>query len=251
MSSSAGVDFRSDDDAAVRAIEEINPASITRNIEFAGRILKRAAGFTFTGPRTLGKRDDSDPGPKTAESIGTYHTHSGEFEPSDETFSPTDKVKATLGKELSFLGTPRGRILKFTPVDLLSPIEQAFNPTGVVETLKPPPFNSAHALGSALGRWAVDRPSTGDNWDTVFFPDGSVVWTQGTGTDRFAALGTGTWGIQDDDILILWRADLTESWPLPLRPKRQVSVESTGARLIAKRTEGPGENPKSKFAVSA
>jgi hypothetical protein len=249
MTSRAGDVFLSAKGAAIAAIEEINPTSIARNIEFAGRVLERTTGFTFVAPRTLGKKNDSDPGPKTAGSVGTYHTHSGEFEPTDEIFSPTDKLKATMGKELSFLGTPRGRILQYTPIDLLSPFEQSMNPDGLVETLKFPRFNSAHELGAALGRWAVERPSTGDSWDVIYFNDGSVGWTQGTGADRFVKHGTGSWWIQNDNIMVLWRADLAETWPLPLRPKRQIGLESTGARLVARRTEGPDQNPKSKFSV--
>ena len=50
--------------------------------------------------------------------------HGGEFEETDEVFSPKDKLKATLGKEVSYLGTPYQRILKYTPVDLLPAGEQ-------------------------------------------------------------------------------------------------------------------------------
>src|ERR1700730_3480818 len=181
MTSRAGDVFLSAKDAGIAAIEEINPTSIARNVEFAGRVLTRNTGFTFTAPRTLGRRDDSDPGQKTPESVGMYHAHAGEFEPTDEIFSPIDKGKATMHKELSFLGTPRGRILRFTPIDLLSPFEQGANLGGLVETLKFPQFNSAHQMGAACGRWAIDRPSTGDSWDVVYFTDASVVWTQGTG----------------------------------------------------------------------
>lgn len=250
MASKAGRIFPSEDEAAIAAIEEINPVSIARNIEFAGRIVERDTGFTFTPARTLNLKDNSDPGPKIAGSIGSYHTHSGEFEATDEVFSPSDKAKATLGKELSFFGTPRGRILKYTPIDLLPPYEQGLNPTGVVEILKFPAYNIAHERGSLLGRWGVDRPKSGDTWDVIFFADASAVWTQGTGKEKFVALGTGTWWTKDDNIVTLWRADLAEFWPLPLRPKKQVGAESTGARLVARKTEESTENPKSKFSIS-
>jgi hypothetical protein len=66
---------------------------------------------------------------------GTYHTHGGEFEETDEIFSPMDMAKATFGKEVSYLGTPCQRILKYTPIDLLPPEEQSANPTGRVDIL--------------------------------------------------------------------------------------------------------------------
>lgn len=131
--------FSSANAAAIAAIEDINPTSISRNVEFAGRIFRRANGaYSFTEPQTLNSSDDSNAGPKVAgvTNIGTYHTHAGGFNETDEIFSPKDKLKATLGKELSYLGTPHQRILKFTPVDLLSKQEQANSSTGTVEFLR-------------------------------------------------------------------------------------------------------------------
>ena len=251
MTNRAGMIFQTADGAATAAIEDINPTSIAQNFEYAGRILQRANGFTFTAAQTLRLRDDSFAGAKTADSVGTYHTHSGEFEPTDETFSPKDLVKATLGKELSYMGTPRGRILKFTPIDLLPPHEQSHNPTGLVETLRPPAYNIARERGAMLGRWEVQRPSKGDGWDVVFFSDGVAVWTQGWGDDRFASLGNGVWWTVDDTVAVMWSADLFESWPLPVRPAKQVAMESDGARLVARRTESSDLNPKSRFSITA
>jgi hypothetical protein len=113
--------FNTADEAAIAAIEAINPTSIARNIEHAGRIFKRNGKFFFTPAQTLNRSDDSDPGFKVpgVENIGTYHTHAGGFNETDEIFSPQDKLKATLGKEISYLGTPYQRILKFTPISLL------------------------------------------------------------------------------------------------------------------------------------
>jgi Domain of unknown function (DUF4329) len=251
MGSKAGTIFDDADATAIAAIEEINSTSITRNVEFAGRIVRSVAGFTFTKAQTLNQRDDSDPGPKIPGSIGTYHTHAGEFEPTDEEFSPDDMVKATLGKEVSYLGTPRGRILKFPPVDLLSEFDQRFNPTGVVETLKAPLYNSAFERGKLLGRWRVDRPKTHDAWDVIFFTESDAVWTQGTGQEKFWSKGGGMWWIAGDDVIIRWRADLEESWPLPLRTQKQVSLERPGNRLIAQKIEGPESNQRSKFSIAA
>jgi hypothetical protein len=247
----AGVPFPDPDAAAIAAIDEINSTSIMRNVEFAGRILKTSSAFTFTQAQTLNQRDDSDPGLKVAGSIGSYHTHSGEFERTDEQFSPMDLLKATMGKELSYVGTPRGRILKFTPVNLLSGFDQSFNPTGLVETLRSPTYNTAQERGTLVGRWKVDRPRTSDQWDTVFFPDSRVLWTQGSGANKFVSLGEGIWSVQNDEVVILWRADLQEFWPLPLRSAKEIAQEQPGNRLVARKTEGSQDNPHSKFSVFA
>jgi hypothetical protein len=115
--------FNTADEAAIAAIELINPTSISRNVEFAGRIYRRNGKYFFTAATTLNRSDDSDPGFRVAgaDNVGTYHTHAGGFIETDEIFSPQDKLKATMGKEISYLGTPKQRILKFTPVNLLAP----------------------------------------------------------------------------------------------------------------------------------
>jgi hypothetical protein len=125
------------DDAAVAAIREIVQTSIKERVEFAGRIFAvDNAKFSFTAPRR-GTRDESDPGPKVAGrvNVGAYHTHGGEFDETDEIFSPKDKLKATFANELSYLGTPCQRILRYTPQMLLPAAEQAANPTGRVDVL--------------------------------------------------------------------------------------------------------------------
>lgn len=241
----AGSVFPTAEAAASAALEDINPASIQKNIEHAGRIVKVSGGFTFTAPQTLNRSDDSSPGPRVSGSIGTYHTHAGAFEPTDEIFSPQDKLKATLAKELSFLGTPRRRILKFTPMDLLGPDASSF-PQGKVDTIRMPPVPSESATRETLyGRWHVSRPSTSDVWDVIFFRYSTVVWTQDP--NRFQILGSGGYTIGDDSVSILWRADLEEEWLLPLRSRRQVCLESTGRRLIASKVESAAGNGIERF----
>jgi Domain of unknown function (DUF4329) len=133
----AGLPFPTADQAAFAAIDEILPTSIANNWEYAGRIYKTSdSQFAFTQAPTLGRDNDSYPGPKVDGSIGTYHTHAGGFHATDELFSPADKWKATLAKEFSYVGTPRGQILRFTPIDLLSPEEQDTFPAGRVDTLR-------------------------------------------------------------------------------------------------------------------
>jgi hypothetical protein len=118
--SMAGLPFDDADECAIAALDEINPLSITKNVEFAGRIYRKADGrFYFTRP-IQGARDDSKPPPKVigAVNIGTYHTHAGNFQETDETFSPKDMLKANMAKEYSWLETPYQRILRFTPAAL-------------------------------------------------------------------------------------------------------------------------------------
>ena len=95
--------FNMANEVAIAAIELINPTSIARNIEFAGRIFQRKGKFFFTQATTLNRSDDSYPGPKVSNvvNVGTYHTHAGGFFETDEIFSPQDKLKATLGREIS------------------------------------------------------------------------------------------------------------------------------------------------------
>jgi hypothetical protein len=115
--SMAGHPFDDADECAIAALDEINPLSITQNVEFAGRIYRKADGrFYFTKPMK-GTRDDSKAPPKVigAVNIGTYHTHSGNFQATDEIFSPQDMGKANLANEYSWLETPYQRILRFTP----------------------------------------------------------------------------------------------------------------------------------------
>jgi hypothetical protein len=138
MQSKAGQPFSTADAAAFAAIQEINPTSIANKWEYAGRIYQKKNGiFYFTKAQTEKSSDTSNPGPKMAgaKNIGTYHTHAGAFADTDEIFSPQDKLKATMAKELSYIETPYQRILKFTPVDLLPQDQQSTNPTGLAEVL--------------------------------------------------------------------------------------------------------------------
>ena len=136
MASKVGTAFSSADAAAIAAIQEINPTSIKKKWEYAGRIYTRAGKFFFTRASTIQSPNDSQPGPIVPTNVGTYHTHAGAFASTDEEFSPQDKLKATLGKELAYLGTPYQRILKYTPIDLLPSEMRASSPLGRVDVLK-------------------------------------------------------------------------------------------------------------------
>jgi peptidoglycan hydrolase-like protein with peptidoglycan-binding domain len=121
--SRAGFPFQSADIAAITALDEIYYKSVANNWEFAGRIFKRSGKYFYTSPRTLKSSRESDPGLKlpNVENIGTYHSHAGQFLPTDELFSPKDKLKAELGKDVSYVITPRGKIMKYIPISLSPP----------------------------------------------------------------------------------------------------------------------------------
>src|SRR6266498_999705 len=87
----SGKTFSTADQAALAAIDEINPTSIANNWEYAGRIFQMHEGqFIFTRPKTLMLDAVSDPGPNIPGYVktGTYHTHAGGFHDTDEVFSP-------------------------------------------------------------------------------------------------------------------------------------------------------------------
>lgn len=137
------------DQAAYDTADEAGMASISFIIQKSIKELREYAGWVYQNPNnskyyfSIPRRGDantSSPGPKPQGMtvIGTYHTHGGrpgQSVATDEIFSPDDKVKATLGKQISYLGTPKGRILRYTPVDLLPHEVQAQYPTGFVEIL--------------------------------------------------------------------------------------------------------------------
>jgi hypothetical protein len=130
--------FDDPDECAIAALDEINPMSIKKNVEFAGRIYARSDGhFYFTRP-VKGTRDDSKAPPLVhgGINVGTYHTHSGNFADTDESFSPTDMLKANMKGEYSWLETPYQRILKFTPLRLCT--DGVFDPdiSGRIDVLR-------------------------------------------------------------------------------------------------------------------
>jgi hypothetical protein len=110
--------FSDADECAIAALDEINPLSIKKNGEFAGRIYRKSDGFFYFTRPIKGKRDTSAPPPfiHGAANVGVYHTHSGNFDEADESFSSQDMLKANMAREYSWLETPHQRILRFTPL---------------------------------------------------------------------------------------------------------------------------------------
>lgn len=108
--------FNTVDEAAIAAINEINPRSIAQNIEYGGRIYMKPDGkFSYTdavqgGPWSI------DPGqhPPGTNLAGTYHTHAGPFGAPYQ-FSKQDQIAARANMVPEYLGTPTGAIKKYSP----------------------------------------------------------------------------------------------------------------------------------------
>ena len=120
--------------AAIAAIEEINPLSVAVDAEYAGSIFESGGMFGFSKPRrgtvtrvggkwTLSS-DSSVPVP-IGTKVAMYHTHGGGIANAGaEFFSGDDIMVAIARKQMSYLGTPLGRVKKITPNDLLPPSER-------------------------------------------------------------------------------------------------------------------------------
>jgi Domain of unknown function (DUF4329) len=127
--------------AAIAALDHINPFSVRDNVEYAGLIYQRGPNdFDFTGP-VRGTAGDSNPydapAPPGTRVVGTYHTH-GDYtimgpdrtftrtsDPAEDTgggdrFSEGDyrshrEMGGTNQRYTSYLGTPSGAYLSWNP----------------------------------------------------------------------------------------------------------------------------------------
>jgi hypothetical protein len=138
--SRVGDPFPTRDAAASAALREIYSYTMDENAEYAGRIYRNPDGtYSFSTPVSDGSDRSSSPEnspvPPGSIVVGTYHSHGAGFNPSDELFSPQDKLKATMSQQPSYLLTPMGGIFKYTPVTLLPPAEQVMYPQGRVTRL--------------------------------------------------------------------------------------------------------------------
>ncbi len=110
-----GDPYPSADAAAIQAIKDINPTSIKQNIEYAGKIYKNADGtYSYTDPLG-GDERTSDVGhcPPGKDDEGDYHTHANAK--NGEDFSYVDKEGNDENGKPGYLGTPSGKIKKYTP----------------------------------------------------------------------------------------------------------------------------------------
>nr|WP_267873884.1 RHS repeat-associated core domain-containing protein [Massilia eurypsychrophila] len=112
--------YKTADAAGIQAIRDINPTSIARNQEFAGRVYRSKDGsFSYTPP-IPGKRASADFGscPPGTENAGQYHTHGADSNGRnhDYVFSNPDMEWSEKENVPSYLGVPNGVIGKYTPV---------------------------------------------------------------------------------------------------------------------------------------
>jgi hypothetical protein len=133
--------WRDADQAAIAALDHINPFSVRDNVEYAGLIYQRGANdFDFTGPH-LGTAGESypytTPSPPGTATVGAYHTH-GDYTilGPNRTFTRTDdptkdtgggdcfaekdykshrEMGGTNPRYTSYLGTPSGAYLSWNP----------------------------------------------------------------------------------------------------------------------------------------
>ncbi|MHB1056510.1 MAG: DUF4329 domain-containing protein [Rhodanobacter sp.] len=111
--------------AAIEAIQEINPASIHENREYAGVIYSLwGGGYSYTSPNP-GTPSASSPGyaPLLHFSVADYHTHAGcDNDYDNENFSPADKASSGESRLPSYLGTPSGSIKMYDPITHITTI---------------------------------------------------------------------------------------------------------------------------------
>jgi hypothetical protein len=140
LPSAAGTAFTSPESAALSALSEIDTVSTDGNIEYAGKAYENPDGsysFTSAAPGTSGTSNPAaSPVPAGATVVGSYHSHAGEFNASDEFFSEQDKDQARNRHQFSYLVTPRGQRFQYTPVNMLPPSAQESYPDGRVTRLR-------------------------------------------------------------------------------------------------------------------
>ena len=113
-----GDKYKSPDEAANHAIEDVNSTSIKEGREYAGRIYQNSDGtYSYTAPNK-GTKSGSCPGetPADKKNEGYYHTH-GSDDPGydNENFSPEDKNFANNEGKPGYVGTPSGKTKKYDP----------------------------------------------------------------------------------------------------------------------------------------
>jgi RHS repeat-associated protein len=113
-----GDPYPSADAAGIAAIREFNPISIKENAEYAGSVYKNDNGtYSYTKPnKGTPNRSKASPCPLSKTPAGGYHTH-GNYDPNydGENFSPNDKFISDRDGIPEYLGTPSGKVKKYTP----------------------------------------------------------------------------------------------------------------------------------------
>jgi len=113
-----GDPYPTQDAAGTDAINDINPASIKEGKEYGGWVYQNSDGtYSYTAP-VPGTKDGLilPPRPPGKKTTGDYHTH-GANDPGykNEDFSNRDKSGNDATGTTGYLGTPSGKIKKYTP----------------------------------------------------------------------------------------------------------------------------------------
>jgi hypothetical protein len=124
--SAPGDSYPTADEAAVAALQNVNPTSQRYGLEYAGRIYQKWLGFgdySYTPPAE-GESYTSSPGYRVLTLLhslgvnaGTYHTHTRGTNPAlNENYSSKDKEVSDDEGAPSYLGAPSGTIYKYSPI---------------------------------------------------------------------------------------------------------------------------------------
>jgi len=139
--SRAGHLFPTPDAAACAAIDEILPALGPGSGAYGGFILQIPQGlYLYTRPaRLAGDAGSGTLDPPNFNVLGVYYARTPHAEATEEELSAEDRSRAIRLSELLFVGTPGGRIVRFTPADMLPPEEQAEVASGRTDVLRVAP----------------------------------------------------------------------------------------------------------------
>ena len=160
----AGDSYGTRDAAAIAALQEINPTSISGNVEHAGRVYQQWLGlgsYSYTSPNK-GTVDSSRPGnvPLLGANRGYYHTHGGPDPKYDnENFSPPDKRFSDSEGQPGYVGTPAGVIKRYDP----DPLGAGKGAVSIIGTTSVP---APDAGGSKKG--GVPGPASRDPFSPSF-----------------------------------------------------------------------------------
>jgi RHS repeat-associated protein len=112
--------FKTQDEAAIHALKEINPTSIKEDKEYGGLIYKNRGKTYSHTPAYKGSVDGVDvmqafeDCPKNSKIVASYHTHGGfNKNYSSEEFSDEDIINAHSRKIDNYVGTPKGKFGKY------------------------------------------------------------------------------------------------------------------------------------------
>ena len=136
--SRAGHLFPTADAAACAAIDEILPVLGLGAGGYGGYILQVPAGlYLFSRPVSLAPGADSGAlAPPAYTVMGVYYARPPCGDGTEEEFSPADRARAIQQSELVFVGTAAGKIVRYTPTDMLPPEDQESSPGGRTEVLR-------------------------------------------------------------------------------------------------------------------